>query len=169
MAVSPSVGRTRVVPEPRRAWRIADRRHNLFDGGGARLLGGRWNSPGRAVIYAAQSYAGALLEILVHAAIGRVPETMAWIEILIPYTVGAETIALDALPRWDAEDQRASRGFGDAWLTSGRSAVLLVPSLVTGGVEQNVLINPAHPDFAAITASRPAAVRWDRRLFRSGR
>ena len=151
------------------AWRIADRRHSIFDGGGAQLYGGRWNSPGRAVIYAAQSYAGALLEILVHAAIGRVPETLAWIGITIPETVAVEELTPPGLSKWDAEDQRASRAFGDAWLVSGRSAVMLVPSLVTQGIERNVLINPAHADFAAITASRPAEVRWDGRLFRRGK
>jgi RES domain-containing protein len=63
-------------------------------------------------------------------------------------------------------DLRASPAFGDAWLASSRSAVLQVPSLVTQGIERNVLINPAHPDFQQVTASRPADVRWDRRLFR---
>jgi RES domain-containing protein len=31
------------------------------------LHGARWNSPERRVVYAAETYAGALLEILVHA------------------------------------------------------------------------------------------------------
>ena len=44
-----------------RAFRIADRRHPIFDGTGAKLTGGRWNSPGRPVIYAAETFAGALL------------------------------------------------------------------------------------------------------------
>lgn len=152
-----------------RGYRIADRRHSIFDGTGAQLYGGRWNSPGRPVIYAAETYAGALLEALVHAAIGRVPETLAWIEISIPESVTTETLAAAALPKWDSEDQRASRAFGDGWLVSGRSAVLLVPSLVTQGVEHNILLNPAHSEFAAIAASRPAEVRWDRRLFRAGK
>ena len=60
-----------------RAYRIADRRHKIFDGQGASLLGGRWNSPGRRVIYAAETYAGAMLEALVHANIGRLPKTQS--------------------------------------------------------------------------------------------
>jgi RES domain-containing protein len=39
------------------------------------LNGGRWNSAGKRVIYAAQTYAGALLEVLVHANLGIVPKT----------------------------------------------------------------------------------------------
>lgn len=148
-----------------RAFRIADRRHPIFDGAGARLYGGRWNSPGQAMIYASESYAGALLEVLAHAGLGRVPETHAWIEIVIPEGAAVEEVRAEAVPGWDAEDQRASRAFGDAWLASGRSAVLLVPSLVTGGIERNLLVNPLHPGFGAMTASEPGEVRWDRRLF----
>src|SRR6266851_4258830 len=50
------------------AWRIVHRRFAkiAFTGEGARLFGGRWNSPGRPVIYTAQSQALAALEILVH-------------------------------------------------------------------------------------------------------
>ncbi|MBX4893189.1 hypothetical protein HJA79_26840 [Rhizobium bangladeshense] len=45
-----------------------------------------------------------------------------------------------------------------------RSAILLVPSVVAR-VDRNVLINPAHPEFASITASLHEPVFWDRRLF----
>lgn len=150
-----------------RAYRIADRRHTIFDGTGARLVGGRWNSPGRAVIYGSETYAGALLEILVHASVGRVPETQSWIEIEVPQEIAVESAEPEAVPGWDAEDQRASRSFGDAWLAEARTAVLLVPSLVTGGQERNVLINPGHRDFGAIAAGEAREVRWDKRLFRA--
>ena len=49
------------------AWRISKTRHAPFDGTGARLRGARWNSPGRPVIYAADSFAGSILEVLAHA------------------------------------------------------------------------------------------------------
>src|ERR1017187_9056977 len=42
---------------PLRAFRIADMRHAIFDGSGAMLHGARWTSPGRRVIYAAETYA----------------------------------------------------------------------------------------------------------------
>jgi RES domain-containing protein len=45
------------------AYRIADARHAIFDPTGAMLHGGRWNSIGHRVIYAAATYAGALLEV----------------------------------------------------------------------------------------------------------
>jgi RES domain-containing protein len=63
-----------------RAYCIADRRHKIFDGEGAALPGGRWNSPGRRVIDASETYAGATLEVLVHSKIGKVLKTHSRIE-----------------------------------------------------------------------------------------
>ncbi len=56
-----------------RFYRIADSRHSPETGEGARLHGGRWNSPGRAVIYACETMTGAMLEKLVHTN-GRMPK-----------------------------------------------------------------------------------------------
>lgn len=150
-----------------RAFRIADRRFPIFDGTGARLIGGRWNSPGRAVIYAAESFAAALLEILVHANLGRVPKSHAVVEITIPESVSIESLSGQNLPGWAEEDQRASRDFGDRWLEEKRSVVLLVPGVVTRGRGLNVLINPAHREFIQITASQPEDIQWDERLFQT--
>ena len=149
-----------------RAFRIADRRFPIFDGTGARLVGGRWNSPGRPVIYAAETFAGAVLEILVHANVGRVPKTHALVEISIPDDVVSENLTPEMLPGWDAEDQIPSRAYGDQWLEERRAAVLVVPSLVTRGRERNILLNPEHPAFKNIAASKPQDMVWDERLFR---
>jgi len=40
-------------------------------GNGARMYGGRWNSPGRPVIYCAGSVSLAILEILAHVETGE--------------------------------------------------------------------------------------------------
>src|SRR5277367_4299112 len=96
-----------------RAFRVADGRFPIFDGTGARLIGGRWNSPGRPVIYAAETYAGALIEVLVHANLGRAPKTHAAIEIFIPSSIAVELVDGVSLPGWDAEDQIVGRAFGD--------------------------------------------------------
>lgn len=149
-----------------RAFRIADRRFPIFDGTGARLVGGRWNSPGTPLIYASETFAGAVLEVLVHANLGRVPRTHAAIEIRIADAVVIETVMPEDLPNWDAEDPTASRSYGDQWLKEHRTAVLLVPSVVTGAREHNVLLNPEHPGFEHVSASKPQDVAWDRRLFR---
>ena len=50
------------------AWRIFKPKHEAtaFTGEGARLYGGRWNSKGTSMVYAASSQSLAALELLVH-------------------------------------------------------------------------------------------------------
>jgi RES domain-containing protein len=147
------------------AFRIADRRFPVFDGTGAGIVGGRWNSPGRPLIYATQTFSSAMLEVLVHSNLGRIPKTHVVIEINIPDGVFVELLHGLNLAGWDAEDHTSSRHFGDLWLREERSAVLLVPSIITKGREHNVLINPEHREFARISATQPEDVQWDARLF----
>jgi RES domain-containing protein len=147
------------------AYRIADSRHPIFDATGAMLHGGRWNSPGSRVIYAAETYAGALLEILVHANLGRLPKNQRAVRIEIPENVRIESVRPEQVPSWEAEDMASSRAFGDAWLEAKRTAVLRVPSVVTAGRECNVVINADHAEFGLIRAGEPEIVVWDRRLF----
>lgn len=148
-----------------RIYRIADKRHPVWDGSGAALVGGRWNSPGRPAIYGSLSYACAMLEILAHAGIGRIPSTQQFVVVDVPASVSVERRDAGMLPDgWDIEDSAAARSFGDAWLASGRSLVLVVPSVVAR-LEFNAVINPAHPDFRRLLVSAPEAVVWDGRLF----
>jgi RES domain-containing protein len=152
------------LPISWRGYRIADRRHNIFDGQGAATFGGRWNSPGRQVIYAAETFAGAMLEVLVNTNIGRMPKNYGWIEILNGSDVSVEEANVRKVRRWDAPDQRASRIFGDRWYDEQRSTILIVPSGVVR-VERDVVINQEHPGFRKLRATRPKPVIWDERLF----
>ena len=148
---------------PLRAFRIADIRHTIFDGRGAMLHGARWNSPGRLVVYASESYAGALLEILAHAS-GSVPRSQGYIEIEIPADVSIEEVTPGDLPDWDSPSFETARAFGDRLYDERRTPVLMVPSVATR-IERNILLNQEHPDFARIRASQPLPVRWDERLW----
>jgi RES domain-containing protein len=112
------------------------------------------------VIYASLTYAGAMLECLAHAGIGRVPRTHVAVEIAIAEAVTVERHDDGSLPSgWDRADLREARAFGDAWLRERRSAVLVVPSVVARR-EGNVLINPQHPEFSGVAAGRPEPVVW---------
>lgn len=145
--------------------RIADKRHPVWDGTGAGLFGGRWNSPGRMVIYASQSYSCAMLELLVHSNIGRVPLTHQSVTVEVPKSVMVEKKELTQLPvGWDGESNSISRAIGDQWLEEKRSVILLVPSVVVN-MECNAVINPLHPDFNRLIVSDPVPVVWDKRLF----
>jgi RES domain-containing protein len=152
-------------PKGLRAFRIADQRHPLLDGTGTFMLGSRWISRGRRVIHASESYAGSLLEMLVHCNTGQIPKTHCWIEITCPDHDGIAEIKASEIPNWNSFDLRATRAAGDKWFEEKRALILLVPSVVTAGVERNVLINQDHPGFRHVKATAPAAVDWDSRLF----
>ncbi len=147
------------------AYRIADSRFPIMDGGGAARVDGRWHSRGRYVIHAGKGFAVALLEMLVHARTGKMPRRQQFTEIFIPGGVEVEEIGPADVPGWERQDRIPSRAYGDAWYDSGRTAVLVVPSVPAMGLESNVLINQRHRQFGEITAGTPRPVIWDARLF----
>ncbi|MEE8445757.1 MAG: RES domain-containing protein [Alphaproteobacteria bacterium] len=147
------------------AFRIADGRYPVFDGSGAEMRGGRWNSPGRKIVYAAERYSTAMLELLTRTRIGKVPKHHVWIRIDIPDDISTDQVPPEQIPGWDASGQGEAKAHGDAWYDSMRSAILFVPSVVARP-ERNLLINQLHPEFPRITASAPEPVIWDERLFR---
>jgi RES domain-containing protein len=67
-------------------------------------------------------------------------------------------------PDWSSRIPTAStQAIGDAWVRSGATAILRVPSVVVP-VEYNYLINPAHPDARRIAIGSPMAFPFDARL-----
>lgn len=147
------------------AWRVAKKRHPVYDGAGAMRVGGRWNSPGRPVIYAADTYAGAILEILAHVLRPRTlpgPHHAARID--VPDEV-VEVLDPDDLAGWETKGSPEALEFGDRWLEEGRSAVLMVPAVPCRPIARILLINPLHPEAGRIGVSEPFDVPWDERLF----
>jgi RES domain-containing protein len=146
-------------------WRVAKKRHAVYDGTGARLYGTRWSSRGRPVIYASDCFAGAILEILAHAARPRtLPGPHHAVRIEVPPDLPVETLDADALPGWEAKGSPEARAFGDRWYDERRSVVLMVPAVPSRPIGRNVLINPAHPDAFRIALSAPFDLPWDERL-----
>ncbi len=118
------------------AWRLCRERFADLIGEGARLHGGRWNSPGRPLLYMASSAALALLEVRVH--LDLPPE-------LLPDDYVLLTIDLDDLPFEDVPAApAASQALGDDWLREQRTPVLRVPSAILPE-GPNLLLNPVHP------------------------
>jgi RES domain-containing protein len=130
------------------------------------LHGGRWNSIGPRAIYEAETYAGALLEVLVHSNLSHSPKNHRVVRIVIPDNVTIETVSIDKVRNWDAEDMIASRAFGDRWIQENRTAILRVPSVITNGRESNIVFNPQHSEFALVRVDDPEPVHWDALLFR---
>lgn len=146
-------------------WRIGDPdgRFPIYSEEGARRNEGRWHVKGQEVIYAAEHYGTAMLEKLAHYN-SILPPNQHFIEIQIPSGVSYEVVTKDSLDGWDKSDAAESREFGRKWLEEERSAILIVPSIVSRE-ENNVLINPNHKDSSRIIVGREKPVRWDDRLF----
>lgn len=136
---------------------------------GSTLGPGRWHVPppsGLALVYAASSRALAQLEKRVHAN-GVAPVRQALIRLELP--LGAclldaqDDLALQ-VPKWRV-DEGHTQGVGVHWLRSTASLGLWVPSVVEPQ-EHNLLINPAHPQYAAITVvTEIFDFQFDPRLF----
>ena len=149
-----------------RLWRIVTGPHPVWSGEGARLYGQRWNPPGFAAIYTGTSFAVALTELLVHANRRSPPSGARFVEASVPDDVSRETFDSASLPGWDdPHDVSIAQAFGRDWIRSGRSALLVVPSVVTGGRDTNVVVDPAHPDAAHISAVPETPVALDPRFF----
>lgn len=148
-------------------YRVTKAKYPVFDGTGAYLEGGRWNSPGRPVVYGSSCLAGCLLEVLVHAGrMHRIPGAHHCARAEVPDDLAVEVVDESRIPGWDAAESSAARAYGDAWLAAGRSAVLSVPAAASRPFGRNLLLNPLHPDFARVRLGAPEPIAWDARLFR---
>lgn len=136
-----------------------------MSGEGARLFGGRWNEKGVPLVYTSSTLALAVVEILVH--VDEVPLDFVAIRIDIPAAVKVESLSPRRLPR-DWRDHPAParlQAAGSEWAQSMRSLAFEVPSAVVPQ-ERNVLLNPLHPDRAALVVHKPERFAFDRRLKR---
>lgn len=150
------------------AWRIVKEKHaaSAFIGDGAAKYGGRWNSRGVRMIYTSGSESLALLENLVHL---NPPVAFRYVKFDIEFNVATvESLATANLPaNWRQEPPSAStQALGNAWVKSGTTAILAVPSVIVPG-DMNYLLNPTHPDFRKIKIGKPDKFVFDSRLFAS--
>lgn len=139
-----------------RVWRVARAPFADLTGEGARLYGGRWNSPGRAMVYTAENPALAILEVRVH--LDLEPDLVPDDYVLVEMELGEVSAAALEL----APDDPAA--FGDAWLARAVESVLKVPSFIAPR-SFNYLVNPAHPGAAAIDVVSTQPFSFDRRLW----
>jgi len=148
------------------AWRIVKARNaaSAFTGQGARKVGGRWNSPGVAVVYAAQSASLAMLEMLVHIQSRELLRSYVLFEVTFDESLIGVIASEDLPDTWRQSPPSAEgQGVGDQWVSEARSTVLKLPSVIVPA-EFNYLFNPAHPDFAKLAIGPKQPVEFDSRL-----
>lgn len=149
----------------KRGWRIVRAKYAAtgFDGEGARLYGGRWNSPGTRLVYTSATLSLAALETLVHL---NPPVFFKYVAIPIEFEEAlVEIVTAAGLPAdWTEEPPPfAGQRLGDEWVSEARSAVLELPSAIVPS-ESNFLLNPAHPDFRKINFGPARPFAFDPRL-----
>jgi len=141
--------------------RLCKAAHAALDGEGARLWGGRWNSPGAPMVYTAASPGLAVLEVLVHLDLPPelIPDDYRILSIEVPDGAAIET--LGEVP----VDPADCAAIGDDFLRRGEALVLRAPSVVVPQ-ETNSLINPRHEAARDLRLARDEPFRFDPRLLR---
>lgn len=138
------------------AWRLCRAPFADLRGEGARRYGGRWNTAGRPLVYAASTAALAVLEVRVH--LDLPPE-------LVPDDYVLVTIDLGDLPVEHVARMPADpRAFGDTWVAGRRTPVLMVPSAIVPE-SPNLLLNSDHEAAAGARIVAQRQFAFDRRLW----
>ena len=139
---------------------------DAFSGEGARLFGGRWSSIGVPMVYAAESKALAVLELLVHVDDGSLLEEYLCVPVQFDKRL-VRSLDFEDLP----DDWRqmppppSTQRMGRIWAIENRSVVLQVPSVLIPG-ESNYLINPRHPNVGKLQLGPPEPFEFDPRLLK---
>jgi RES domain-containing protein len=117
-----------------------------FSGEGSFLYGGRWSSAGTRLSYASTYRSLAVLEYRAHIDPAFADQDLVIATLVIPEDVRVAPTPL--LPEnWRQNPAPETlRAFGDRFVASAEAAIMLIPSVILPE-ENNVLINPKHPDF----------------------
>jgi RES domain-containing protein len=151
-----------------RAWRLIKERHveTAFDGEGARLYGGRWNSPGKRVVYTSSALSLAALETLVHLDTALpLPRFLAFALQVPDSDIESVSLPSGYASAGPLPSLTITRQLGDQWINEGRHLAFSVPSAIVPQ-EFNILLNPLHPRFVSLVISPPVAFVVDARLRR---
>jgi RES domain-containing protein len=162
--------------------RLTRARYSPKDSTGAKLRGGRWNSPGHSVLYASSTLSLACLEVLVHIRdVGLIPADYVFCEIEVPEALLRPWRLSDEEALANIESPVLSREYGDEWYRRTAKepgswhyyfpeapSILLPPvqavPLVIIPREMNFLISTVHPQFNELVWGEPQPFRFDPRL-----
>jgi RES domain-containing protein len=143
-------------------WRIS--KFNSLSGEGGLRYSARWHTAGRRIVYLAESPAGAIIEVLVHLELNEKswPSHYDLMRVTVPNGIEIETIKVTNYESLKF-DLSVSRGLGNEWLASGRTALARVPSIILPKT-WNVLLNPEHPAARDIRIVETIRAEYDPRL-----
>jgi RES domain-containing protein len=150
------------------AWRLTQPAFaRILNGEGNRIVGARWNSPGRGVVYACANLSLSILEAYVHfpAQFRTAPPECEAVRLSIPDDATTTRVTMEELEELlgEADPIAACRAVGDRWLDVATDLMLVAPSVIVPE-ELNIMINPDHPDMRAVSIVSTRRFRFDPRI-----
>ncbi|MBU6157935.1 MAG: RES family NAD+ phosphorylase [Bacteroidetes bacterium] len=138
-----------------------------LSGIGAEMAGGRWNSKGTPMIYAAESRALCVAELAMHLPLGLVPQNYAFVSFKIPENIPVLQLSKKQLPsNWNEYPHpNETQQIGDRFIRDNKFLVMRVPSVVVNE-EYNYLINPRHSLIQKVQVSDLSPFKFNERFFR---
>jgi RES domain-containing protein len=150
-------------------WRIVKEEYAraAFDGNGAAMVSGRWNSRGVKMVYAAGSLSLAALELFVHLERNARDMKFVYIRADVPGHVKIGEVRPGGLPKdWRSYPApESTRRIGDGWIKKGETLLFKVPSVIVPS-ESDYLIDPDHHDFKSVRFNAPEPFFFDQRMWR---
>ena len=136
-------------------------------GRGAEVAGGRWNSKGTPMIYAAESRALCVAELAMHLPLGLVPQNYTFVSFKIPDNIPVLQLSKKQLPtNWNEYPHpNETQQIGDRFIRENDFLVMRVPSVVVYE-EYNYLINPRHSLMQKVQVSDLSPFNFNDRLFK---
>lgn len=127
----------------------------------------RWNATDVKMIYTASTRALACLENVVHRSAIGLQANFRTLVIEVPEDIAIKIVSKEELPfDWHLfENYPFTQSLGDAWISSGETPVLQVPSAIIAE-EYNYLLNPGHEDFKKVKLNRTELFEFDPRIKR---
>lgn len=135
-----------------------------ISGTGAKLFGGRWNTPGIPVLYTTENISLAVLEILVRTDISLIPLHYYLLKIEVPENMGVTSINKAKLKKEWKADVGYSQWIGNEFVKSGKSLILKIPSAIVDE-EHNFIINTEHAEFKKVKITSSKKFSFDKRLY----
>jgi len=136
-----------------------------ISGTGSKIHGGRWNPIGMKALYASESKALSILELLVHTRKDLVPPRYKMLLIKIPYEHIEKIKGIKNLPKdWRKNPPLDElKEMGEEMLVNQNNLVIKVPSRIIPS-EFNIVINPNHKDFKKVKIKDIEDFELDERL-----
>jgi RES domain-containing protein len=146
-------------------WRVSN--YASLDGLGGMYVSGRWHTKGHPVLYCSEDPSTALLETLVHLEIDGEdrPETFQVLKIESVHSVSMERMDVRRMGDHWRDDMAQTRRVGDEWLSSRRTLLLEVSSVLVPE-RHNYVVNPLHPEMKRLKITARYSHPFDRRFFK---